>query len=154
MTAPALPWASLAGKALNHAIAERTDIAHRCINRIAQVYGPDVLPNVLLAWVDTTIGQLWPDGPPDPTAFGARVGGLEFMDTNTGQRSTADHTPPGIRWAGRLLTARLLDDEDQALALLHSLHGQEKAWADAVAGVLNICATAIRIRRLAAGGGG
>jgi hypothetical protein len=149
VTAPALPWASLAGKALHHAIQQRTDISYRCINRIAAVYGPEVLPQVLLAWLDTTIGQLWPDGPPDPEKFG----GLVFLDANRNRMQEADETPSGIRWAGRLLTARLLDDEDQALALLHSLHGREREWAEAVAGVLNICATAIRIRRLAVGGG-
>ncbi len=147
VTTPSLPWASLAGRALHHAIAERTDIAHRCINRIAAVYGPDVMPMVLLAWVDVTISELFPGGPPDPEKFG----GLMFLDVNRRQIQRADEAPSGVRWAGRFLTARLLDDEAQAVALV-AAPASEREWAECVAGTLNVCATAIRVRRLAVGG--
>lgn len=147
MTASALPWASLAGRALKHAIAERTDIAHRCVNRIVTVYGKDVMPAVLLAWVDVTISQLFPGGPPDPAKFG----GIQFFDATRNRMQDVEEAPSGVRWAGRFLTARLLDDEAQALALV-AAPASDGEWAECVAGTLNVCATAIRIRRLAVGG--
>lgn len=134
------PWNDLAGRALRHGIAGRTDIAHRCVQRLANEYGSDVIPQVLLAWVDTAMLQVWPDGAPvDVENFG----GISFWREGTSEITDADAVPPAVRWAGRFFTARLLDDEDQGRALMGSL-ASDLEWGQAVAATLNVAAAFIR----------
>jgi len=136
------PWNDLAGRALRHAIAGRWDIALRCVNRLGTTYGPDVIPQVMLAWIDSAIGVIWPDGPPPAE----KVGGLTFWHEGDTHTETVDQVPPGIRWAGRFWMARIIDDEAQGRALIAAVQGDEE-WRGCVSGVLDVSASAIRLAR-------
>lgn len=134
------PWSDLAGRALGHTIARRDETAIRCVYRLADKHGFEVLPQVLLAWIDTAIGVVFPGGPPDVDW------NLSFLHEDTEQMTGVDQTPPGIVWAGRFFVARLADDEAQGRALLNTFRDSsvEEAWGEAVLGVLNVCGSMIR----------
>lgn len=138
------PWADLAGRALTHEMAGRTDVAHACVKRLVKLYGPDVMPQVLLAWSDAAIDRAFPEG----VLPGHPITGLAFLHMPTGEIGGADGVPPSVRWAGRFMMARLLDDEPQALALL-ATPTSDGEWSACVAGLLHVAAQTIL---MAAGG--
>lgn len=141
MTAPELPpWRDLAGRALTHAAADRIDTAMRCVERIAREHGEDQIPRVMLAWIDTAWGRLFPDGLPD----GYLDQPMAFWKVGEGHTQTVDEVPPNLRWAGRFIFSRLSDDEGQALALINSVR-DEVEWSAAVFAVLDVCAANLRL---------
>lgn len=147
-TTPA-PWVELAGRALAHAAAHRSAIAVRCVERIVREHGPDVLPNVLLAWVDTAWGRLYPNGLPD--GFLDRP--MRFWREGSGDTATVDDVPPSVRWAGRFIFARLADDQVQAEALIASVRTDEE-WSGAVMAVLDVAGSTLRLAVAQAAAGG
>lgn len=134
MTTP--PWLDDATRALNYAVAGKFETSTLLIERIANKHGED-MPMVLLAWIDTLI-----DAVGAPTRGDNLVLTL-FADPATGKFVTADDVPREIAWAGRLATARALDDEPMARALFASVTGDDE-WADNVLAVLNVCSTMLR----------
>jgi hypothetical protein len=148
MTAPAMPpWTNLAGRALLHAVADRMDIAARCVERIAREHSPDVIPQVMLAWVDTAWARMYPDGIPD----GYLDAPMRFWHEGDEHTESVDRVPPPVRWAGRFIVARLADDETQARALLSSVQSDEE-WSSAVLSVLDVCAANVRLAAAVEGG--
>lgn len=136
------PWAELARRALTHAAAERMDVAVRCVQRIAAEHGNNVIPDVLIAWVDTAWGRLFPDGLPDgyldrPMRFW-KVG--QNTDTTEGIYDVA----PNLRWAARFVFARLADDEAQGDALISSVE-TDAQWSANVSAMLDVCSANLRI---------
>lgn len=134
------PWADLAGWALTHEMAGRGDIAHDCVRRIVELHGPDVIPQVLLAWADAAISRAWPDG----LSQDGQLKPLTFLHAPTGEIGGADEVPAPVRWAGRFIMARLVDDEPQALALLATARS-DREWSVYVGGVLNVAAQTILV---------
>lgn len=132
------PWRDLARRALLHNVAGRADIARRCVARIAHRFGDDQIPQVLLAWVDTTV-IVAGDRLPDPD----RVREMLFFDVDTGVVQGVDEVPPPVRFAGRFLLARLMDDQVMGEALIRAV-GSDGEWARNVSAVLNMCAELIK----------
>lgn len=131
------PWTALAGMALRASAREQHTLARQHVQKIAERYGPDVIPRVLLAMVDTVLARA--SHTPDGTAV--RVA---WMQAETGHVQTADEVPPAIRWAGRFFAARAADDQTQAEALLDSIRSAEE-WGACASAVINVCGTQLRL---------
>ncbi len=146
---PSPAWLDLAGRALIHSYAGRFDIAIKCVERLGEQHGPDVIPQVLLAWVDASWAQAFPDGLPD----GYLSKPMSFWHEGDDHTEDVDSVPPPVRWAGRFIFARLTDDQVQAEALLNAVPS-EVEWGRVVAATLDVCGANMRLaqaHRLAAG---
>lgn len=130
------PWVRLASKALTASALADFPTAGKALQALANRHGVDVVPVVLMAWIDTvliTAGH-------EP---GGQPMGVAWMAEETGEIRGADETPPEIRWAGRLFMARTNDDEAQFTALVNSVASDEE-WSRNVGAVLNICGAQLR----------
>lgn len=147
MSAPNWPWIALAGRALVHSAADRRETAVRCVQRIADEHGPDVLPRVMLSWIDTAWARLFPDGLPE----GYLDRPMRFWHVGDDHTESVDDVPPAIRWAARFVFARLGDDEQQANALIQSVR-DDREWSAAVQAVLDVCGANLRLAPAVEGG--
>jgi len=81
---------------------------------ISRLNGSPALQVAIMGWIDTYIARCIGNehrGTPLPMAW---------TPVETGGVRTADEVPPPARWAGRLISARLTDDEDGYNALLRA----------------------------------
>ncbi|GAA2773028.1 hypothetical protein [Saccharopolyspora taberi] len=132
---PALPWAPLAAEALRAGVAGRWAKAAAAVNRLTDNYGGEVVPNVLCAWIDTALIHCAPpSGEPVHVAW---------FNTDTGELGDADDVPPPVRWAGRLVAARVADDREQFTALIDAVRSDDE-WSAGCSALLQICALTLR----------
>jgi hypothetical protein len=120
----------LATAAVYHWHEKRRDQAVKVIEQIATDYDGDAVVQAMLLWIDSALNRV-----------GAKTGHLNritFLNANSGQVNDADSAPPHIAWAGRLLNARLVDDEAMFTALIAAVP-DEATWGANVQGVLDIC---------------
>ena len=133
---PRPPWFRLAANALVSARDKDWDGAVHATSQIAERYGAGHLPQVMCAWIDTMASGCGLDPKGKPI-------GLLWMHEDTSEITDADDTPPPVRWAGRLVAARLADDETQFRALINACSGDEE-WSANVQAVLMVCGTMLR----------
>lgn len=142
MTDPYSPWMLLAGNALGHATARRYVEAGETVKLLVEKC-PGCVMSMMLAWLDTTILHC---GLADEFAA-ARQAGQEILflwqeDRPGAEITDADHTLPGVVWAGRLLAARLDMDADQWNALINSIGADD--FSDGVSHLLGMCGAMLR----------
>jgi hypothetical protein len=99
--------------------------------------GGEVIPAVMLAWIDTMATACGFNPKP-----GQAVGVLWQFD-GSDEITDADATPPAARWAGRLVAARLADDQPQFRALINSC-GTDEVFSANVAALLTTCGVMLR----------
>jgi hypothetical protein len=111
--------------------------AHAAASALIAEHGTDVLPQVMLAWIDTALAAMG-------VARDGRPAQLVFADVSTGRCATdAADVSPTVAWAGRLLNARIADDEDSFRALLDAVpDGQSGVYVNAL---LDCCAQSVRL---------
>lgn len=131
-------WAAEALAAFDAAKRGDMKAAANAVETIATRHGGNVIPEVMLAWIDTTICEI------GGTRMDVAVR-LAFMDTADPDRiiRTADDMHPMVVWAGRLAVARLTDDQAMFTALIESIHTDEE-WGRAVLTLLMCCADTAR----------
>jgi len=116
MTTTPLPgWFKLASQVLTEAVLKNYNLASRAMQELHDTFGPEVVPEVMMAWIDTMLNRV-----PAPPAD--KLAGFVFQDeARPGKLDTVDGVPAPVAWAGRLIVARHLDDEAQARALIDSI---------------------------------
>ena len=108
----------MAQNALHFAMTEQFDQCSSVLERLAAAYGGDGAIQAALMWIDTLAAKMGHDHTnPMPVA-------LMFKAVETGELDGADDVRPKVAWAGRLITARLADDQDTFIALIN-LAGQK-----------------------------
>lgn len=110
--------------------------AGRIIGALVDEHGADVIPDVMLAWIDTALHQS------GMIAHHGHVHLLQFTDVTSGREGCADDVNPDIAWAGRLMTARLADDRDvfEALMKVGIVEQDPAVWGRRVLTLLSCCA--------------
>lgn len=126
---------AMAANALRFAVAERYTEAGQALGRINERFGGDGAVQAALLWVDTLIAGLGATKN-DPVA-------VAFRNVETGSVHFADGTPPTVVWAGRLIGARLADDEDTFLALINAV-GQRAEFGEYIGELLHMVALTSR----------
>jgi hypothetical protein len=124
----------IATVALRRAMAGDLEGAARYIERLS---GTDGLLIAIVAWIDTYAARVYPEWEP-----GGRVA-VKWLFTPTGQMETADEVAPSMRWAGRLIAARLADDEAGFYAVLRSAP-EGVALGDGIMALVHIVATGLK----------
>lgn len=131
---PPSPWFALAAGAFHAAQRRDLDEAANLTKQITEKHGPDCLPQVMLAWIDTTlkaIGATTYDGP----------AALQFLNVDTGEETgNSNDLSPHTAWAARLINTRLADDEAGFNALLDAAMTTPRDWASHVLALLSCCA--------------
>lgn len=102
----------IATVALHRAIANDLPGAAAYVKRLN---GTDGLITAILGWIDTYIERAHPG-----YVLGSQPVAVAWLNLPTGDIETADDVSPSLRWAGRLVAARLADDEAAFVALLHA----------------------------------
>jgi hypothetical protein len=136
------PWVHLARKAFQAGLDGDWHRVNAAVQAIDIRY-PGSMPQVMLAWIDTAavnIG-LTPElleaiqrrGEPIQTVY---------LREDDGQLDNADNVEPAIANAGRLITARLANDEATWVAVIRAVPGNAE-WTKLVARVLEACVFAI-----------
>lgn len=137
MTVPTRPWTALAAKALTSARDHDVARALKAVNAIAVQYGDQVIPHVVLAWIDTMTIRC------GLTRESEQFVQVFWRHESSDVLTDADGTPPGVRWAGRAIAARIADDREQYIALVNSCVSEDE-WRANVFGVLDVCSTMLR----------
>jgi hypothetical protein len=108
-------------------------------NYVKRLKGDDGLLLAIQARVDTFIARF------DLRAKGDRRPPVRMMWLNveSGQVETADETSPKMRWAGRLIAARIADDPDTYYALLKAPAGGSEL-GDHIMALLHSVAISLR----------
>lgn len=112
--------------------------AARVIQELAASYGQAGVTTAMLAWIDTAIAASGLDrsGPVRIAWNAVETGAIQ---------TDADQVAPEARWAGRLLAARLADDERGFHALLTVLGTLTPAQTgDHILGLLRSCVLTIK----------
>lgn len=104
---------AMASNALSFTLAERYDEARGVLERMAVTYGGDGAVQAAMLWIDTLAAKL--GRPKDGQGVA-----LMFKAVETGEVGGADGRRPTVVWAGRLITARLADDQDTFVALINT----------------------------------
>lgn len=124
--------------------------AGAAVEEIETLYGPDVIPAVICAWIDTFtihVGLVGPPGKDGQPGFLDHPVQLLFQDADTGEiTANADDLGPDIAWAARVINSRACMDADMFTALIDAC-GTAEVWSARVATVLMLCGANI------AGGG-
>lgn len=127
MTQPSKPPADradpklqgLARIALEHAVAARYPKAAAALITLAAEYPNGGAAQAALLWIDRWIE----DGGAGPTRRTGSAGPVRLLFTAPGGASrTADQVTPETAWVGRLITARLADDEAMFAALMSAFN--------------------------------
>lgn len=103
---------AMAANALSFAMEEKFDEARSVLEDMAASYGGQGAIQAALLWIDTLGAKL------GATNDGQAVA-LKFKAVETGEITGADGRRPTVVWAGRLITARLSDDEATFIALIN-----------------------------------
>lgn len=129
------PWFILAIEAFHHAQRGKMQAAADVVHRIASEHGPDVIPSVMLAWVDTTLHAVGIDDYGTPAVLG-------FGELTSGTiTANSDEVSPDVAWAGRVINARCADDEESFEALVDAVATDNRRWGMHVLTLLHVCAT-------------
>lgn len=110
---------ALAHAAMIHAIGMRPDRAAMAVQTIGNEYGGDGVVQAALLWIDRLLYDTGRD-----TTNGQPVR-LQFLNSDTGSVDSADEVDPPVAWCGRLIAARVADDEHIFTALINSFHSDE-----------------------------
>ncbi len=138
----------LAAAALWAAVAEDWTRANKAAQMIGDEFGGDGVVTAMIGWADTVIAQT-----PGLVGDGRPVR-LAFQQLETGHIDyDAERVPDGVRWAGRLLTARAADDEDAFAALIDSVP-DDVTFSRNVGCVLQMAALNLRALQTATAGEG
>jgi hypothetical protein len=129
-------WWKLAGVALTAARDLDYQAAAHAGERIGEIYGWDVLPQIMLAWIDVTTAKCGFD----PQGEAVHIA---WQNEDSAEVTDADSTPPGAVWAGRLIGARLADDEDTYRAVMHAVT-DDAEWSRNVGALLTTCGAMLR----------
>ena len=125
----------LAHAALLAAIDGKFPTAARLVQRLYDECGADSVLDAVLAWCDTLHAHAT-DG--DMTPIKTRIG---HMAVETG---AVDKNPPArIATAGRLIAARMADDEAGFRSICAEV-SSDKAWSEVVSGVLEQVSATVR----------
>lgn len=132
------PWAGDAAACLLAAMRRDRDAMVVAARTLVDHHGMSVVPQVMLAWIDTVIAQAGITGG-DPAR-------LLFADVDTGHVSLDAHdVRPEVAWAGRLLNARIAEDQDSYRALMGSVPaGMDQLY---ITTLLECCALSINLVR-------
>lgn len=104
---------AMAANALNLVTEEKYDEARSVLEDMAASYGGDGAIQAALLWIDTLAAKLG-------AANDGQGVALMFKAVETGEIGGADGRRPTVVWAGRLVTARLADDEATFVALINT----------------------------------
>jgi hypothetical protein len=110
------PWVKWARLALDAEIRQEPLRVKWALETIAKVY-PNDTPEIMLAWIDTGVAALGLD----PAELAANPPAVAFHAIETGSIEHADEVPASVAAAGRLIAARLANDEAQFVAVLASV---------------------------------
>jgi len=122
------PWVKWARLALDAEIRQEPLRVKWALETIAKVY-PNDTPAIMLAWIDTGVAALGLDPAKNPTLrarrrlreLAANPPAIAFHEIETGSIKHADEVPASVAAAGRLIAARLANDEAQFVAVLASV---------------------------------
>jgi len=135
------PWSGHARACLDAAMRRDWPAAQAAASALIAAHGPDVVPRVMLAWIDTAI--VAQGITPEKTG---RPAHLIFGDVDTGTVATDAHdVDPVIAWAGRLINARIADDQDSYAALMDAVPDGDGSRYVTV--LLDCCAQTVRLGR-------
>ncbi len=134
MPAGAPPWFRLAAQSLTETVLKNYDVASQALKELVDEHSSEVLPEVMMAWIDTLLTRN-----PPPGTFG----GFAFVGEHDRQLNTVDDVPPAVAWAGRLIVARANADEQQLRALIDSVP-TDADWARNVNALLTTVAANLR----------
>jgi len=133
------PWRDHATACLHAAMRRDWPAAVGAADVLIAEHGPGVLPDVMLAWIDTalTAQGITRDKTGEPAL-------LLFGNVDTGRVATDAHdVNPAVAWAGRLINARIADDQDSYRALLDAVPaGMDQRY---VTVLLDCCAQSCRL---------
>ena len=133
------PWRNHATACLHAAMRRDWPAVQDAATALVTTHGPGVLGDVMLAWIDTALAAqgITCDRTGEPAQ-------LLFGDLTTGRIATdADDVNPATAWAGRLINARIADDQDSYRALLDSVpDGMDQRY---VTVLLDCCAQSCRL---------
>lgn len=130
-------WMPLASAALTCSAEADYARAGKACQALADQYGADLIPTILMAWIDTVLAQAG-------HKQGGKPSGVAWFIEETGEIRDADGMPPAARWAGRLFIARANNDEPQFRALIGSVASDEE-WSRNVGAVLNSMGAQLRM---------
>lgn len=125
----------IATVALHRAMAGDLEDAASYIKRLD---GTEGLITAIIGWCDTFIAQVIGD-----VEYGAQPVRMALWCAETGEVETADEAPVHARWAGRLISARLANDEAGFMALLKA-PDEGAQLGDAIMGLLQSVAISIK----------
>ena len=130
------PWARHAAAVLHAARRRDPEAMATTARTLIETHGPGVIPNVMLAWVDTVIAT-------QQIKYG-NPGRIVFADTDTGHIAhDASEVRPEVAWSGRLINARLACDEDSYRALMAAV--PDDATSRHITTLLDCCAQSINL---------
>lgn len=121
-------------------------------NYVKRLNGSPGLITAIMGWCDTFIARfdLRPKDGEQPLVR------MAWLNVESGAVETADETSSTMRWAGRLIAARIADDEAGFYALLRAPAGGAEL-GDCIMALLHSVATSLnapdRVRAAAAGVG-
>lgn len=132
------PWAGHAVACLTAAARCDPEATQAAATALVHEYGAAVLPQVMLAWVDAAITQQGITETGEPAQ-------LVFADVDTGSvASDARDVDPMVAWAGRLINARIADDQPGYEALMGVVYAAQNQ-GPYVTTLLNVCAQTCRL---------
>lgn len=142
------PWAGHARACLVAAMRHDAVAAQAAANALLADFGPGVIPQVMLAWIDTALSAQGIG--PGETGQPARI---VFGDIDTGNIATDAHdVAPEVAWAGRLMNARIANDRDTYQALMNAVPPDQDGRY--INSLLDCCAQSARLGRAMRGGDG
>lgn len=131
------PWVTQTAQAWQALAEGRTDDAVRLLATIA-ISGD--LTRCCLSVIDSTLDHLGlddPDQAPDAVAFvNARTGAIEW----------ADDVAPEVAWSGRLMMARMRDDEETFKAVFDTIP-EDGYWINYPITLMRSCLLQVRAAR-------
>jgi len=130
------PWARHAAAVLQAARLGDQAATVAAAKALLAAHGSGVIPQVMVAWIDTLIGARGITEVGQP----ARI---MFADTDTGAIGDVTQVRPEVAWAGRLINARIADDEESFRALMGAVpEGKSDRY---VTTLLDCCAQSINL---------
>lgn len=108
---------AMARNALDFTIKGKSAEAGAVLQRMSARYGGNGAVEAALLWIDTLADHL--GRPSDGTGVA-----ILFKEAETGNVGIADQRRPTVVWAGRLIGARLADDQDTFVALINAVGGR------------------------------
>jgi hypothetical protein len=143
LTEDRAPWVHLARKAIQAGLNGDWPRVNAAVQAIDILY-PGSMPQVMLAWIDTAALNI---GLTPELLEGIQRRGEPlrpvYLREDDGQLDTnADDVDPAVANAGRLITARLANDEATFVAVIRTVPGNAE-WTQLVSRVLEACVFAI-----------